>query len=212
MAKKAAKISENIKNVIKENPKLGIVFAISIPVAIGVGTWLYFRRQNRIVRYAKKFLGQEEIKNNMGFINDEFEEMMRLYGDYDTGNQWCMSFVKAIWLQKFGRKYKVDLDRILTPSTQQSFDNFVNDDSGRYKVSNTPSKGAIVIWRQYNDGVPTYKGHAGIVQRFSDTEFETVEGNTSAIEGIDRVAEKTHSYKWNVQNGLRLRGFINIDK
>jgi hypothetical protein len=203
-------ISENIKALFKENKSLGLIMAISIPVGLGVGAWLYFRRQNRIVRYAKKFIGEQEIKDNMGFVREEFEKMMKLYGDYDTGNQWCMSFVKAIWLQKFGVKYRSLLDKIMTPSTQQTYDNFVKDTSGKFEVSDKPSKGAIVIWRQYYDGEPSYKGHAGIVQKFNDETFETIEGNTAAIAGIDQVAERTHDYKWNVLNGLRLRGFINV--
>ncbi len=194
--------------VIKKNKSLALVFAISIP--LGVGATVYFMRKNRIVRYAKKFLGEEELRDNIGFVNEEFENMMKKYGDYYNGNQWCMSFAKAIWLQKFGKRYREDLDQLLTPSTQTTWQNFEQDNSGRFKTSKEPSKGAIVIWQQYNNGVPEWKGHAGIVQNFNKETFDTIEGNAGAIGGIDRVSEHTHSFKWNVTNGLRLKGFISI--
>ena len=200
--------SKEAVTVIKQNKSLAVVFAISIP--LGLVATINFMRKNRIVRYAKKFLGEEELLNNIGFVNEEFEKMMKEYGDYYNGNQWCMSFAKAIWLQKFGKRYQDDLDRLLTPSTQTTWQNFEQDTSGRFKTSLEPSKGAIVIWQQYDNRVPKWKGHAGIVQDFNKETFDTIEGNTGAIGGIDRVSEKTHTYNWNTNNGLRLKGFISI--
>lgn len=204
-------ISSEIKALLKENKALPMILGVSVTLTITVGLILYFRRKNRIVRYAKKFVGQEEIMNNMGFVNDEFEKMMNQYGDYQKGNQWCMSFAKAIWLQKFGKKYQDQLDELMTPSTQTTWQNFENDNSGNFKTSEKPSKGAIVIWQQYENGSPVWKGHAGIVQDFNSENFDTIEGNTSAIDGIDRVDEKTRNYNWNVNQGLRLKGFISIN-
>jgi len=195
-------------SVIKQNKSLALVFAVSVP--LGLGATIYFMRKNRIVRYAKRFLGQEELLNNIGFVNKEFEKMMKEYGDYYNGNQWCMSFAKAIWLQKFGKRHQDDLDRLLTPSTQTTWQNFEQDTSGKFKASQEPSKGAIVIWQQYNGGVPVWKGHAGIVQNFNKETFDTIEGNAGAIGGIDRVSEHTHPYNWNINQGLRLKGFISI--
>lgn len=205
-----SKISKEIGTLFKEHKSLGIALAISTPVAIGLGAWLYFRRKSRIVRYAKKFIGEEEIRNNMGFINDEFEKFITQYGDYNRGQKWCMSFAKSIWLIAFGKKYRDLLDELLTPSTQTTWENFKNDKSGKFKTSKEPSKGAIVIWQYYDNGSPTWQGHAGIVQNFDKYTFSTIEGNTSAVDGIDRVAEKKHTYKWDVTNGLRLKGFISV--
>lgn len=203
-------IGNEIKGVFKDHPSLVMALAISTPVALALGAWLYFRRRNRTVRFAKKFIGQEEILNNMGFINEEFEKMMHDYGDFNRGQQWCMSFAKAVWLLTFGKKYREQLDKLMTPSTQTTWANFEKDASGKFKVSQIPRRGDIVIWQQYINGSPQWKGHAGIVQKFDENEFETIEGNTSAQEGIDRVDEKTHTYNWYVNNGLRLKGFISI--
>jgi len=206
-----AHISNTIKDLVKENKYLPSILAVSVTATITVGLILYFRRKNRIVRYAKKFLGQEELLNNMGFVNEEFEKMLNKYGDYNTGQQWCMSFAKAVWLKKFGLRYRDKLDELMTPSTQTTWSNFENDKSGKFKTSQEPSKGAIVIWQQYENGSPQWKGHAGIVQDFNKENFETIEGNTNAVNGIDSVSEMVRNYNWNLNNGLRLKGFISIN-
>jgi hypothetical protein len=203
-------IQGEIKSLLKENKYLPTILAVSISATILVGTILYFRRKQRIVRYAKKFIGEEELSGNMGFVNDDFQKMMEKYGDFREGNQWCMSFAKMIWLQKFGAKYKDKLDDLMTPSTQTTWQNFQNDSTGEFETSKEPTKGAIVIWQLYTNGAPEWKGHAGIVQKFNDQEFDTIEGNTNAEggrEGIE-VSQKTRKYNWDVANGLRLKGFI----
>jgi hypothetical protein len=202
-------ISSEIKGLLKQHKALPLILGVSVTLTLIVGTVLYLRRKNRIVRFAKKFIGTEEIAGNMGFANEEFEAMIHEYGDFNRGQQWCMSFAKMVWLKKFGIKYREDLDKLMTPSTQQTWANFKEDDSGKFKTSDKPSKGAIVIWQQFIDGVGTFKGHAGIVQDFNNETFDTIEGNTNTnSEGI--VAEKTHKYNWDLNNGLRLKGFISI--
>ena len=202
-------ISNEIKGLLKEHKALPLILGVSITLTIIVGTVLYFRRKQRIVRFAKKFIGEEEIAGNMGFLNDEFEKMIHEYGDFNRGQQWCMSFAKMVWLRKFGLKYRDELDKLMTPSTQQTWANFEKDDSGHFKTSDKPSKGAIVIWQHFDAGVGTFTGHAGIVQDFNNENFETIEGNTNTnSEGI--VAQKTRNYNWNLNDGLRLKGFISI--
>jgi len=208
-----SKFVNEIKFLLKEHKALPVILLISVPAALGVGTWLYFRRQSRIVRYAKKFIGEEEFSGNEGFKDKEFDQLMRDYGDFRNSQAWCMSFAKMIWIKKFGKKYQSALDSIITPSTQTSWQNFVNDKSGDFKVSKTPKKGSIVIWQNYVNGKPQWTGHAGIVQRADINEFETIEGNTNNDEGSREgyeVAERTRKYNWNTTNGLRLKGFISI--
>lgn len=206
------KFVNEIKFLLKEHKALPLVLIISAPVAIGLGTWLYFRRQQRIVRYAKKFIGEEEFSGNMGFKDPEFNELMRQDGDFRDTQAWCMSFVKMIWINKFGNKYKDQLDVLITPSTQTSWANFVKDKSGDFEVSEIPKKGSIVIWQTYVNGVSKWTGHAGIVQRANIENFETIEGNTTDEGNREGyiVAEKTRKYNWDTMNGLRLKGFISI--
>jgi len=207
------KLLNEIKFLLKEHKTLPLVAVVSIPLAVGVGAWLYFRREQRIVRYAKKFIGEEEFSGNKGFQDEEFNQLMRDYGDFRDGQAWCMSFAKLIWIKKFGKKYEDDLNLIITPSTQTSWANFEKDTSGNFEISKKPSSGAIVIWQNYVNGVGNWTGHAGIVQRSNSESFETIEGNTNDDDGSREgyeVAERTRKYNWNTTNGLRLKGFIAV--
>ena len=115
-----------------------------------------------------------------------------------------------VWIKKYGKKYEEILNKLITPSTQTTWQNFENDKSGKFKTGKEAKKGAIVIWQRYKNGVPEWKGHAGIVQRVNKDNFETIEGNTNDAGGREGyiVAEKTRTYDWDTINGLRLKGFI----
>lgn len=206
-------ISNEIKSLLKENKKLPLILGVSVSLTIVIGTIIYFRRKNRIVRYAQKFVGQEEYTGNQGFKDPEFDALMREYGNFNNGQEWCQSFAKVIWIKKFGRKYADELNKLITPSTQNTYANFVADTSGHYKVSKEPKKGDMVIWQWYQSGVPLYKGHAGIVQDVRPNEFDTIEGNVSDENGVGYiVSEKTRIYDFDKTNGLKLKGFISINK
>ena len=197
-------------SVAKQNKSLVILFAISIP--LGIGASIYFMRKNRTVRFAKKFVGEDEIPGNMGFKDPELDSLMREFGDFSNSQAWCMSFIKMIWIKKFGRKYIEILDKLITPSTQTTFANFENDKSGKFKITKEPERGAIVIWQNYKNGIKEWTGHAGLVQKVNTDDFETIEGNTNdaaSREGYT-VAEKIRPYAWATQNGLRLKGFISL--
>lgn len=197
--------------VIKANKSLSLAFAVSIP--LGVAATIYLMRRNRIVRFAKKFVGEEEINGNMGFVDPEFDELMREFGDFSNSQAWCMSFAKMVWIKKFGRRYVDVLDKLITPSTQTTWMNFEQDKSGKFEVSKEAKRGAIVIWQNYKNGVSEWTGHAGIVQRVHSDKFETIEGNTNDFGGREGVlvAEKTRDYDFEKTNGLRLKGFISLN-
>ncbi len=174
---------------------------------------ILLNRKEKIIRYANKWVGNvEEISGNMGFTDKEFESLMHEYGDFRKGDPWCMSFVKMIWTKKTKGKYQELLDRLMTPSTQGTFANFEKDKSNKFYVSKKPKRGSIVIWQKFVNGSPTYQGHAGIVTRVGLNSFSTIEGNTDDTgtrEGYT-VSKKKRDYNWNVNNGLRLKGFINL--
>jgi hypothetical protein len=69
----------------------------------------------------------------------------------------------------------------------------------------------MVIWQTYKNGVGQGSGHAGIVTKVNINNFQTVEGNTSAISGTNEgieVAERVREYNFDANNGLRLKGFV----
>lgn len=206
-------------DLIKQNNTLLYSLAVIVPGGFLALGYMLFSNQQRIIREAKKYIGQEEIAGNRGFIDKEFEALMMQSGGYNAGEQWCMRFASLIWNLKLGskNKYQESLDYNLTGSTQTSYKRFSEDDTGLYEVSQIPSKGAIVIWQSYRNGQANgWKGHAGIVQRVTSDGFETIEGNVNNYgEGLTSsgiVAEKQYSYEKEINrlNGNRLKGFIKL--
>ncbi len=201
-------IAKYTVDTVKKHPQIAVGFAVFS--VIGAGMLAYYMYRNRTVRYAKKFVGEREIAGNMGFENEEFDRLMREYGDFSDTQAWCMSFAKMIWIQRAGKRYEKLIEEMITPSTQTTWTNFEKDKSGLFSVSDKPKKGSIVIWQKYTGGSQTWQGHAGIVTDVKKDSFDTIEGNTSGTgtrEGIE-VAVKNRKFDWDVKNGLRLKGFI----
>jgi len=186
--------------------------ALLLPGGFMLLAYYLFDKNLKAVREAKKYIGEEEKTGNMGFYNSEFDALMREYG-FVTGDQWCAHFASMIWKKK--HKNRVFYDAMvnnLSPSTQRMYNNFSKDTSGYFKVSDRATKGAIVIWQSTNNSAT---GHAGIVQKHNKDGFETIEGNVNNADGYSGegiVAEKQYTYdkEFNVKNGNKLRGFIQI--
>jgi len=163
----------------------------------------------RLKHYTEGFLGQEEKTGNLGFKDDKFEQMMKDVG-WKRGQSWCAYFVKVIWINKFEKKYP-ELSKLLSGSTQETWKNFKNDNSGKFTVSKTPHIGDIAIWQYVSK--PT-QGHTGIVVSIAGDRFETIEGNTNDKGGREGyiVAKRQRQYSFNATKGLKLLGFIHINK
>jgi hypothetical protein len=190
----------------------------------GLGVlYVYFRRKNikdylnsnefwrnLIAENAVKWVGVKEVGNNNGFANSQFQQMLQEAGWQNT-EQWCMYFVKAVHMDTF-KNEKDTIKSIFSGSTQQSFNNANNDQTGTYitLTSGRPNVGDIAIWQKTND--PS-RGHAGVVIEVGDSTFTTIEGNTSDtnIADGDLVAKKVRPLAYGVplpNSTLKLRGFI----
>jgi hypothetical protein len=70
-----------------------------------------------------------------------------------------------------------------------------------------------VIWQRYENGVKTWKGHAGLVINvLANGSFETIEGNTNSAgsrEG-DSVQIKIRTMAKRM-DGLNILGFVTIE-
>lgn len=204
-------LPKNIIATVKKHPQIAGGFAIFS--VLGLAMLSYYMYKGRTVRYAGKWVGEKEIAGNMGFEDEELDRLMREYGDFRDTQAWCASFVKMIYMQKLGKKYETLINELITPSTQTTWENFKNDNSGLFIMSDKAKKGAIVIWQKYNNGKPTWQGHTGIVKKVKKDKYTTIEGNTNAQggrEGIE-IAEKERTYNYNTTNGLRLKGFIYLN-
>ena len=189
-------------------------YSIYISILIGVLIiYLILWRRNRVISYARTFIGDvQEVGNNAGFTDEQFEKLMKEYGDFRSGDPWCMSFVKMVWNKKTKGKYKQLLDKLMNPSTQSTFENFQKDTSGKFIVSKTPKRGSIMILQSYKNGVPQYKGHAGIVTAVRKDGYSTIEGNSNDDGSRNgyTVARQDRKFVWSGSNNMRIRGFITM--
>jgi len=183
-----------------------ILFLTSIAVVVGV--LLSYRAKASAI--AKKWINVGENGVNASFTNSVFQAMMKSVG-WKSGEAWCMYLAKAVHVDAFKNEYS-NINKILTGSTQTSWNNAKNDTTGTYKVitSGKPQKGDIAIWQ--NTSNPS-TGHAGIVIGRSGETFKTVDGNTNlagSSEG-DKVLIKERPLAYGEKisgSNLKLLGFI----
>ncbi len=179
------------------------IFSTSI-VAAGIGVFVYMKKrvQLRILRNAKSFLGQKEVHPNQAFLDPNFQNLMYTIGNWRPGFEWCACFARLIWLLSLDEKRKVIANKLLSPSTQQTFANFMNDNSGLFEVSAFPKPGSIVIWQSSKEPA---KGHAGIYVGQIPGFHIFIEGNKN-----NQVSITKYSNYHQISKILKLRGFINI--
>lgn len=172
--------------------------------------------RKNILEIANDFIGQKEIAGNQGFLDKKFEGEMQSIG-FEKGNSWCGYLVELVLTKGYQLLNNIDLKlevrKLFSANAVQTYNRLVN--AGWTKTTK-PTPGDMVFWIKYKNGVPVklapeyFAGHTGIVSDVSDKNFKSIEGNTNSKgerEGIE-VAEKTRTYNWTSNSGLRLLGFI----
>jgi len=168
----------------------------------------YKELQKQIIDTAKSYVGIKEIRGNLGWTSEAFEEKMLETG-WKTGQAWCAYFTELVWSEVYDSVgLAKNLDRYFSGSARRTLLKF--SEAEGWETGTVPVPGAVVIWKLVKGGRDKWQGHAGIVTKVLDSHMETVEGNTNSggsREG-DVVAEKTRKYNFTVQNGLALEGFL----
>lgn len=164
---------------------------------------------DKIVSTALNFNGILEIGNNEGFSDETFQSYMEDVG-WDKGQAWCSYATELIWKLAYVHQQNIVkiLDSTFSGSAVQSYKSFKKGNI--FTVSKEPVEGALVYWQTYRDGKPHWTGHAGIVIDFDGEDFETIEGNTNKEGSRDGngIWERVRGYDFEVNNGLRLLGFV----
>lgn len=165
---------------------------------------------SEIILTAIQYLGMKEIEGNSGFVNADFEKRMKTIG-WQKGQAWCAYFTELVWREAYAKftERSNELDKLFDGGAVKTWTKFFND--GRFTCNQIPVPGAVVIWQQYKGGKPSWQGHAGIVNKAIDlVKFPSIEGNTNSQggrEGIE-VSAKIRRLLFNVNDGLRIKGFI----
>jgi hypothetical protein len=159
---------------------------------------------------ALKYIGQTEKSGNSGFTEEWLEKRMKEVG-WQKGFAWCAFLAEIVFKEAYPEKF-AELDKLFSGSTVQTFRNFRD---AAYPIGNVPQIDSLVIWQTQKDGKPQATGHAGIVVSIKNTwEFESVEGNTNDGGGREGyiVAKKERKVLAEVKNGLKILGFVQINK
>jgi hypothetical protein len=166
--------------------------------------------KKKIVKTAKGFLGQEEIRGNLGFKDEQFQKMMEAVG-WQKNQAWCAYFVELVWKLCYAQNQQLVqyLNKKFSASAVQTWKNFQDT---QFETNKIPDFGALVVWQRYKKGKSTWQGHIGIVSQLHEEQnsFKSIEGNTNddgSREGYE-VAEKKRTLNFENKNGLRLLGFI----
>jgi len=182
--------------------------AIAI-AAIAAGILSVAWRQPKVVGIASRYVGKQEIYNNRGFSDTLFHNEMLAVG-WQPPQAWCMYFVRLVCTKAYPKLTALRV--LISPSSQTTWNNFQKDTSGKYQIVSFPKPGDIVIFQYWKDGMPTTSGHAGVVIKASQKEFQTIEGNTST-DGTNQgkvVAKRVRRYIYQLETGLIIKGFIRI--
>ena len=166
----------------------------------------------RIVSTAKSFSGQEEIRGNLGFVEEEFQELMEAVG-WEKGQAWCAYFAELIWKLSFVTNQRTvgELNLLFSAGAVATWNNFRRSE---WITSESPRVGSIIIWQSYKNNTPHWSGHVGIVEKIEETVIHTIEGNTNPMGGREgyTVSSKVRTLNFKVKNGLRVKGFIYPEK
>lgn len=174
--------------------------------------------QHDIVQAALLDEGQTEKRGNHGWVDKDFDMLMKTTGWLD-GQAWCSYWAEKIWRQIYSKKnpeLEKVIARLFSANAVQTYNNFFDS---VFPTSDEPMDGAVVIWQKMTGGNPSFvgdtqwiRGHAGLVINTEGdaSKFTTLEGNSNSEggrEGIE-VARQERSLDFDNDNGLRLLGFI----
>jgi hypothetical protein len=157
---------------------------------------------------ARLDIGKKEKPGNSGFIDSLHEKELRAVG-WQPGWAWCAGQVEA-WVWKAFPSRISELRGLFVPSAVQTFKNLKQ---AGYNVSMIPTVGSIVFWQHYSAGKAEWTGHTGVVvEATNSTSFKSIEGNTNEAGGRngDGVYLKSRTVKSDVQDGLKVIGFVTI--
>jgi len=177
----------------KKNALYIVVGVVAIAALVSFGS-----NAKKIIRVAKAFLGNKEIKANKGFNRESFTTQMRNAGWW-VGAPWCMFFAKLVYMKSYTGQRLEAVKKYFTGSTISTYNNVAIGLAKPFEISKKAKPGAIVIWEGINDKT---KGHAGIVIYASGNNFTTIEGNWG-----DEVTLIDRTYTGIVNNCI-LKGFI----
>jgi len=176
------------------------VFALT---SLTVGGFVLFANQTdkKILKEAKKYIGQKELHPNKGWQNKYFQDMMEKVG-WRSGWDYCVLFTKLVLLNTLKGKKRSAAGKLFNASSQTTWQNLKRyEHLGLYKISRKAKPGSIAFYKHMTK---EWRGHADIVMSADNNTYTVVSANGSV--GVE--VKKRH-YTFN-SNTFRLLGFVSF--
>jgi hypothetical protein len=155
----------------------------------------------RILTEAQKYVGQREIKPNMGWANKHFENLMKSVG-WKQKDDYCVTFTKLILLKTLNGKQRDFVKSYFSASSQTTWQNLLKHrNKGLYKLSKEAKPGSIAFYKHMQKN---WRGHADIVIDADKESFRVVSANGSI--GVE-IKKRKYTFE---SNTFRLLGFVNF--
>jgi len=170
------------------------------------------RKMSLLVLEAHRWLGvRENGGQNKG---KDVERFQKAVDGKASGEPWCACFV-AFCVKEVDRRYSESFpDHPLMPTSKLYETEHCLTLWGRSPFECRvfePEEGSIAVWGHYQLGKATGKGHVGIVIGHDLETFHTIEGNTSAGDGINREGDGVYLRIRNIREygiNFKLIGFL----
>ena len=189
-----------IKTNIKQHILPISIIGISLTTLTG---FIIHRSQSgkRILTEAQKYVGQKEIKPNMGWANKHFENLMKSVG-WKQKDDYCVTFTKLILLKSLSGKQRDFVKTYFSASSQTTWQQLLKHrNNAWYKLSKKAKPGSIAFYKHMQKN---WRGHADIVIDADKVNFNVISANGSI--GVE-VKKRAYTFE---SNTFRLLGFVNF--
>ncbi|MBQ3691086.1 MAG: hypothetical protein II937_14655 [Bacteroidales bacterium] len=166
--------------------------------------------QSAIITEAEKWVGQEEIENNQGFKDKNFEKKLAAIGWYKP-LPYCAAFVKVVLLAVSKGAAKTFFQKNTGLGAENNFRNLAtkNDYSEQIK---TPEPGCIVCYTHHNEICVDFDGkEMTVISANGSLNDGRKYASGNPVEGVAKKKRKPNS-DIDIKTNNTFLGYIRIKK
>lgn len=166
--------------------------------------------QSAIITEANRWVGQEEIEGNNGFVDKAFEKKMRAIG-WKEPDAYCAAFVKLVMTEISSGAAKTFFTKNLTLGAEQNFINLSKKNDYAEKIQ-TPEAGCIVCYKHHNEICESFDGNMmTVISANGPLGNGKTYQSGRPVEGVVKKARKPNT-DIDVKTNNTFLGYIRIKK
>ena len=104
-----------------------------------------------IVDTAKKYIGQQEIPGNKGFVDEHFQKKMIERG-WNPGESWCAYTGELIWKEGYEIGNPIAAIKVANLFSANAVATYNKLIANGFAASQTPEPGDLALWQSYKNG------------------------------------------------------------